>query len=102
VFYDEVKSNEKNIGGKVMKVALGSTVADFVMDPDCPTGYAFCLSSEDWELCSYGPAPQIQDNDGNVVRQSGSYDGVDALLAAYYNVVCYAPHRQGRLTLPTL
>jgi len=102
VFYDEVKSTEKNIGGKVMKVALGSVICDLVMDPDCPVGYAHTLSTEDWELISYGPAPKIQDNDGNQVRQSSSFDGVNGLLVAYYNVVCYAPHRQGRLTLPSL
>lgn len=102
VFFDEVKSSEKNVGGRVMKVALGSVVADLHMDPDCPAGYAFSLTTDDWECISYGPAPKIQDNDGNQVRQSSSFDGVNALLAAYYNWVCYAPHQQGRLTLPTL
>lgn len=102
VFFDELKSGDKPFGGKKMMAYLGSSVCELKMENHCPQGYGFALTKDTWCFATYGELVKVVDTDGLKSRQSLTFDGVQSILASYYNVICRAPWANGRHTLPTL
>jgi hypothetical protein len=70
-----------------------------VPDHNCPSGYAFMLQLETWELASLGKAPSLFETDGNMMLRVVDADAVDVRMYYYAQLRCKAPGYNGVVKL---
>jgi hypothetical protein len=90
-------TNEYNIGLKGIELSDGTLV---VQDPYFPSGYAYRLNLDTWELMSMGEAPHIANEDGLKMLRVADADAFDAQLRYWANLKCTDPSDNGVITLP--
>lgn len=71
-----------------------------VPDHACPKGTAFVLDLSTWMLASAGPYPALLEEDGQVLLRLASEDAYEGRFGGYWQAICMAPGRNGRVALP--
>jgi hypothetical protein len=69
-------------------------------DNACPDAYAYILQLDTWHIKSLGKLTQLVDEDGLVLFRVYNQDAFEVRLAAYWNLYCDAPGRNGVAILP--
>lgn len=101
VQYQNVQSPDvPKIGFKAVTIVGQNGEAKVVSDPNCPTGYAFGLKLDEWELASLGPLVAVQDDDGNKMLRDSDDDSVELRIGSYRNLICKKPGYNFVATLP--
>ena len=95
---DDAKDAAFGFRGLMLDTAFGPIKV--MADQHCPDTHAFVLDMKSWALYSVGPAPMIDELDGNMLLRDPASDAVEARIVAYYQLGCNAPGHNGKLTLP--
>ena len=83
VQYQNVQSPDvPKIGFKAVTIVGQNGEAKVVSDPNCPTGYAFGLKLDEWELASLGSLVAVQDDDGNKMLRDSDDDSVELRIGS--------------------
>lgn len=61
----------------------------------CPDSYGWALDMSTWKIVSAGAVPEIIKDDGSMLSRSASADSFEVRLAAYWNLCCSDPSRNG-------
>ncbi len=99
VVYDSVKAKDADISFEAIKVRTPSGVIKVVEDRFCPTDLAFMLQLDTWKLYSLGEAPQILQQDGNMVLRDATTDSAEVRVGYYAQLGCSAPGWNARIKL---
>jgi hypothetical protein len=94
------KGRIADIGFAGIKLFAGRGVIDIVPDHACPVGFTWVLDRSTWELATYGKAPHLFEEDGEMIRDA-SADSYEVRTGYYGNVICKAPGFNGIIKLPT-
>lgn len=87
-------------GFRSVIVDMGGGSLELIGDPFCQVDRAYVLDLSTFQLVSVGQLPHIKDDDG--ILQRSTYAGEDSLefeIAAYYNLLCFAPGKNGVVAL---
>ena len=87
-------------GFRSMEMYAPYGVAKIIPDKDCPTGIAYALQMDTWQLCTIGEPVSIIDVDGNRMLRQSSDDGVEVRVGFYGQLACSAPGFNCRIALP--
>ena len=68
-------------------------------DHNCPDGRAFMINKADWKIISYGPIPDLHDEDGVRMLREGNSDGFEVRASYYANLVPVAPKSAANISL---
>ena len=95
-FYTGKKGGEVGFPFFIVNTPAGP--AKVVADRFCPADVAYALDMSTWKLASLGKAPHIFDDDGVMIRNSGS-DSYEVRVGYYGQLVCQHPGANARVTL---
>lgn len=100
VIYDTQEAyNMPQIGFKVIKIAGPKGDIKVVADQNCPSGFAYMLQLNTWELASLGKAPQLFNTDGLEMLRNATSDSLDIRIYYYAQMSCNAPGYNGVVKL---
>ncbi len=79
----EVKQTDSISGYRSLEFYAPHGVVKIVPDKDCPSGTAYLLQLNTWNLMSIGNAVQLTELDGNRVLRQSSDDGIEVRVHSY-------------------
>ena len=88
------------VGFESLHVRTSKGVIRVWADAHCKEGIAYALDMKTWVLASLGPAPMIDDLDGNMILRVHNADQVQSRIIFYGNLGCMAPGHNARIILP--
>ncbi len=98
--YPEQLESEAGWSYKFLQLDSPMGSVKVLADNACPDTVAFILQLDTWHLKSLGKLTQLVDEDGLVLFRVGNQDAFEVRMAAYWNVYCDAPGRNGVAILP--
>jgi hypothetical protein len=99
IWVDINMGKEATYGFQALQVQLGNALVKVFSDQDCPSGEAFMLQFDTWELWSLGKVVELFDGDGLQTLRDGSSDSQSGQCFSYANLTCKAPAFSGRIRI---
>jgi len=100
VVYSDAASQEvADVGFRGIRIQGSKNFVNVIADINCPDNVAYALQMDTWQLLSLGrPVDFIEDDGKKILRQSDA-DGVEARMAYYAQLRCFAPGFNCRISL---
>jgi hypothetical protein len=98
--YSEQLESEAGWSYKFLQLDSPMGSVKVLADNACPDAYAYLLQLDTWHIKSLGKLTQLVDEDGLVLFRVYNQDAFEVRLAAYWNLYCDAPGRNGVAILP--
>jgi hypothetical protein len=98
--YPEQLESEAGWSYKFLQLDSPMGSVKVLADNACPDTVAFILQLDTWHLKSLGKLTQLVDEDGLVLFRVYNQDAFEVRMAAYWNLYCDAPGRNGLAVLP--
>lgn len=98
--YPEQLESEAGWSYKFLQLDSPMGSVKVLADNACPDTVAFILQLDTWHLKSLGKLTQLVDEDGLVLFRVSNQDAFEVRMAAYWNLYCDAPGRNGLAVLP--
>jgi hypothetical protein len=90
------------VGFKAVQINGYKGPIKVIPDRNCPGNLAYLLEMKSWKLLSLNAAPHILgygSQDPNGFLRVYNADSVEMRAAAYYNLACFKPGHQARVSL---
>lgn len=88
-----------NVGFTGVKIVGGKKPITVYPDHNCPDARTYLLTKDTWKLISYGPIPDLHDDDGVRMLRESSSDGFEVRASYYAEMVCSNPRANAVITL---
>lgn len=100
VVYAEASSQEvADVGFRGIRVQGSKNFVNVIADMNCPDNVAYALQMDTWQLLSLGRAVDFIEDDGKKILRQNDADGVEARMAYYAQLRCFAPGFNCRIKL---
>ncbi len=88
-----------NVGFTGVQIVGSKRPITVYADHNCPDARSYMLTMGTWKLISYGPVPDLHDDDGVRMLRESTSDGYEVRASYYANLVCSDPRANAVITL---
>lgn len=100
VIYTDASSQEvADVGFRGIRIQGSKNFVNVIADMNCPDNVAYALQMDTWQLLSLGRAVDFIEDDGKKILRQNDADGVEARMAYYAQLRCFAPGMNARIKL---
>lgn len=99
IYCDATSQEVADVGFRGIRIQGSKNFVNVIADMNCPDNVAYALQMDTWQLLSLGRPVDFIEDDGKKILRQNDADGVEARMAYYAQLRCFAPGYNARIKL---